>query len=284
MAGLPHNPTQLVFSGGGLRCFWQGGFMSVLGQDRSFRPERITGVSGGALAGAAWIAGLERRLLDEMCAEFDKQDSNLDLFDPDEDGITPHQRLYCEVVDRIIDAEAAQKIAEGPQFQILLAFPPETGFPTLTGMGMAATYEAELHLVNSPHFSWAEKFGLTSTLVDANQAARDGDLVNLICAAAVIPPVFEPPLWHGRRVVDGGMASQAPLPEPDEGETLVLLTRDYRRLPEVEGRTYIAPSSETPADKIDFTSPEKLKDTWAHGEADARRILDDTTDINPTVA
>lgn len=138
---------------------------------------------------------------------------------------------------------------------------------------MALAYEAELHTVNSPHFSWAEKLGLSAHLVDANQAAREGKLVELISAAAVIPPVFEPPLWNDRRVVDGGMASQAPLPEPDEGVTMVLLTRDYKRLPQVEGRHYIAPSQETAADKIDFTDPQKLRDTWAQGERDAKRLL-----------
>ncbi|WP_335947780.1 patatin-like phospholipase family protein [Salipiger bermudensis] len=274
MTALPKDPAQIVFSGGGLRCFWQGGFLTTLCQHRTLAPKRLTGVSGGALAGAAFLTGNERRLLDEMCAAFEKQDSNLDLFQPDENGITPHQELYCEVVGRVMDDEAARKIAEGPQFQILIAHPPDTGVPTLTGSAMAMAYEAELHTVNSPHFSWAEKLGLTSHLVDANQAAREGKLVELISAAAVIPPVFEPPLWNDRRVVDGGMASQAPLPEPDEGVTMVLLTRDYKRLPEVEGRHYIAPAQETAADKIDFTDPQKLRDTWAQGERDAQRLLD----------
>lgn len=61
-----------------------------------------------------------------MCAAFETQDSNLDLFKPDENGITPHQELYCEVVARVMDDAAAQKIADGPQFQILIAHPPET--------------------------------------------------------------------------------------------------------------------------------------------------------------
>lgn len=275
MTVIPDNPEQVVFSGGGLRCFWQGGFMSVLGRHRTLSPRRVTGVSGGALAGAAWLSGNESRLLDRMCAAFDSQDSNLDLFAPDENGITPHQQLYCRIVGEVIDDAAAQAIADGPQFQILVAHPPDNRLHTLTGMAMAAVYEAELHTVNSPHFSWAQKLGLTSHLVDAGQAARDGRLVELISAAAVIPPVFEPPLWGGRRVVDGGMADQAPMPEPDEGTTLVLLTRDYDRLPQIAGRHYIAPSGETPADKIDFTDPQKLRDTWKQGERDATRYLFD---------
>ncbi len=277
MTKIPQDPQQIVFSGGGLRCFWQGGLMTRLEQARSFAPARVTGVSGGALAAAAWIAGVERRLLDTMCAAFEKRDHNLDLFAADEHGITPHQRLYCRVVDEVLDKDAARKVAEGPGLQILIAHPPETGMPRLTGTALAAAYEMELHSVGSPHFDWAEKMGLSAKLVDANQAARDGKLVDLVSAAAVIPPVFEPPLWDGRPVVDGGMADQAPMPDPDEGETMVLLTRAYSRLPEIENRTYLWPSKETPADKIDFTDPQKLRDTWALGERDAAAFLHENT-------
>ncbi len=115
---------------------------------------------------------------------------------------------------------------------------------------------------------------MTALLVDANAAARAGKLCDLVAAAAVIPPIFEPPLWNGRPVIDGGMTDQAPLPVPDTGETLVLLTRTYDRQPKVDGRTYVAPSSETPADKIDFTDASKLRRTWDQGVADARRLLD----------
>ncbi|MGK7651463.1 patatin-like phospholipase family protein [Roseovarius sp. B08] len=273
MMKLPDNPPQIVFSGGGLRCFWQGGFITRLEQERKFTPKRVTGVSGGALAGAAWIAGIERRLLDEMCDAFEKRDHNLDLFAADEEGITPHQRIYCDVVETVLDKAACARVADGPAFQIQIAHPPSTDNPTMTGTALAAAYEAELHVKGSPHFDWAEKMGLAAQLVDANQAARDGRLVELVNAAAVIPPVFEPPLWGDRRVVDGGMADQAPLPEPDEGETLVLLTRQYRKLPDVPGRVYVWPSEETPADKIDFTDPQKLRETWSLGQQDAEAYL-----------
>ena len=261
-------PRQLVFSGGGLRCFWQGGFMETLGRHAAIAPERVAGVSGGALSAATHVAGRERKLLDAMCDAFEAQDSN--LFDREKGGISPHQRIYCEVVSRVLDEEAARLVAEGPQTQILIAHPPASGLPKLSGVAATVAYEAELHLVNSPHFSWAARLGLDCSLVDARAAAREGRLVDLVCAAAVIPPVFEPPDWDGRPVVDGGMADQAPMPEPDEGETLVLLTRRYRKLPQVPGRRYVMPSDETPADKIDFTDPDKLRRTWDQGTRDAK--------------
>ncbi|MBB3713122.1 putative acylesterase/phospholipase RssA [Limimaricola variabilis] len=272
-------PRQLVFSGGGLRCFWQGGFMEVLGRHTAIAPERITGVSGGALSAATHVAGCERKLLDAMCDAFEEQGSN--LFDPDGEGISPHQRIYCKVVSKVLDEAAARRVAEGPQLQILIAHPPAGGLPKISGVAATLAYEAELHLINSPHFSWAAKLGLDCDLVDARQAARDGQLVDLVCAAAVIPPIFEPPDWDGRPVVDGGMADQAPMPEPDTGETLVLLTRRYRKLPEVPGRRYVMPSDETPADKIDFTDPDKLRRTWDQGMRDAEVFCDELGLLDP---
>lgn len=272
---LPDSPKQIVFSGGGLRCFWQGGLITELGRHMTIAPERATGVSGGALAGAAFLAGRAERLLDEMCAAFEDRDRNFDPFAPDTKGLTPHQQVYSRVVREVLDEEASRRIADGPAFEVLIAHPPEDGLPAgLSGTAMTAAYEAELHIVGSPHFNWAEKVGLGTERVDANAAARQGRLAELVEAAAAIPPIFDPPRWNGRAVVDGGMADQAPVPEPDEGPTLILLTRRYDRIPDHPRRIYLQPADETPADKIDFTDPKKLRDTWAQGERDARRLLD----------
>ena len=267
---------QLVFSGGGTRCFWQGGFLHVLRTELEIDPERICGVSGGALSGSTFIVHRGLRLLEEMTAAFAEQDRNFDwneLTDP-ETGQTPHQRIYRNVVSSVLDKEAQRQIAAGPSYQVLIAHPPDDDWDSLTGSAATLAYEAELHLVSSPHFDWAEQGGLSTTLVDARAAAAEGRLVDLVCAAATIPPLFDIPRWDGRPVIDGGMADQAPMPDPDLGRTLVLLTRRYDSVPEVEGRLYVTPSEETPADKIDFTDPEKIRRTWDMGERDARAFLD----------
>lgn len=267
--------SQLVFSGGGLRCFWQGGFMDVVRDALDLDPARITGVSGGSMSAAGYIAHRGHAILDRMCEAFANTESNVNVDDFDDDhGRTPHQRIFHEVLNDVFDARAMQAIADGPQFQIMIAHPPTDQGPGLSGTAATLAYEAELHLVNSPHFSWAETFGLGKELVDARQASADGRLTELIEAAVTIPPVFRTLEWNGEPVVDGGMADQAPMPEPDEGRTLILLTRHYRRLPEVPERTYVSPSEETPADKIDFTDPEKLRKTWELGQRDGRLFLE----------
>lgn len=265
---------QLVFSGGGLRCFWQGGFLDVVGGPLGLDPVRITGVSGGALSACCHVAGRGREMLDRMCDAFAANPSNVAWDSFDDDGMTPHQRLYRTCVDEVLDATARRRIAEGPSLHILLGHPPLSGAPKLSGTAATLAYEAELHTIGSPHFNWAQTIGLETSWVDARTAARDGTLTDLVAAAAVIPPVFEPPKWQGRPVVDGGMADQAPMPEPDEGTTLILLTRHYDGLRPRPGRAYLEPSAPCPADKIDFTDPAKLRDTWSSGEADGRTYLE----------
>ena len=115
---------------------------------------------------------------------------------------------------------------------------------------------------------------METTRVSMREVARAGRLTDLVCAAATIPPVFDLPRWDGRPVIDAGMSGHAPIPEPDQGPTLILLTRRYRNLPEEAGRTYVQPSEAVPADKIDFTDPAKLRRTWDQGEADARAHLE----------
>jgi predicted acylesterase/phospholipase RssA len=267
---------QLVFSGGGTRCFWFGGFLEVVQAPLGLTPKRIAGVSGGALSAACYIAGRERKLLSVMGAAFDGLDRNIRLHKIDEqEGVTPHQRIYREVVSETLDAEAVEAIADGPIFEVLLAHPPSTNFPKLSTAPMMLAYQLELAIRSNPHMGWPELLGVRQVLADGRQAARDGRLVDLICNAAVIPPVFNVQRWDGEHVIDGGMASKAPIPHETSRRTLILLTRIYRNAPaQADGRIYVMPSRETPADKIDFTSREKIERTWELGARDARRFLD----------
>jgi len=74
--------------------------------------------------------------------------------------------------------------------------------------------------------------------------------------------------------LDAGTCDNAPLPRPDDGATLILLTRRYRNTPHHEQRLYLAPSDATPADKIDFTSRQKIEDTWEMGRKDGQAFIE----------
>ena len=266
----PNLFDQLVFSGGGTRCFWQGGFMEVCEEPLGLKPKRMAAVSGGALSACCHIGGRDRALLDIMGSAFADQDRNVTLGKSD---ATPHQGLYREVVTDALTDEAQARVADGPPLQILLAAPPRR-LPLKAGALLAlALYEIDRHARSSPHMALPVTIGTRPILVDANQAARDGRLIDLVCAAAVIPPVFDLATWEGTRVMDAGTCDNAPMPDPDQGKTLILLTRKYRNTPEQPDRLYVAPSGETPADKIDFTDKEAIEETWRLGREDGQAFL-----------
>ncbi|QFT77280.1 patatin-like phospholipase family protein [Erythrobacter sp. THAF29] len=261
----------LAFSGGGIRCFWHGGFLSVLEQEIDLEPEIVTGVSGGALSAAAWISGRETLLKDLMREAFGINDANVEA--SSHGMITPHEDLYRAVVSTLLDKEALQRIADGPRFELLLSCPPHLMPGTVATLLYGALYKLDEAIRSDPRLVLPGKAGLGACVADARAAARAGTLVNLVCAAATIPPVFEMSRWGGRRVLDGAFVSKVHLPDDRPRNTLALLTKRYGKLKGSEHITFVSPGNEVAADKIDFTDPDKIELTWQQGEADARRWL-----------
>ncbi|MEE4211067.1 MAG: patatin-like phospholipase family protein [Parvularcula sp.] len=275
MAFDPSSFDQVVFSGGGTRCFWHGGFLYEAGSCEDFRPERICGVSGGALSAAAWISGNDERCKRIMGDIFQRNERNIDL---DSSNLTPHQELYREAVSGTLPAQAIEAICEGPQFQIILGCPPRYIPTRLFAALCAASYKIEQIITDNPRLGITRLLGLEGVLIDAREAAREGRLVDLICAAATIPPVFDIPRWNGRDVIDGAMVTKAPYPDPDEGRTLVLMTKPYGDKPKDPDKMFVVPSQAVEADKIDFTDRDKIEKTWEQGRKDAREFLDRQSD------
>jgi hypothetical protein len=88
-----------------------------------------------------------------------------------------------------------------------------------------------------------------------------------------MPPFSE--RRNGKPGVYAGIPDQAPRPEPDRGRTLIPLTRPYRRIPDHPHGLFVKPSGDKPADKLDFTGPEKMRSTWSAGCRDTETFLRD---------
>jgi hypothetical protein len=288
----PGTIRQLIFSGGGVRCFWQGGFMEVVREPLQLQPDRITGVSGGVLSAVCFIADCGPRCLEVMGSAFDRETEKSVTLKRILNGTLPQGRIYREVVSELVDKQVSEAIAEGPQFQVPLARPP-AWLPLRTGAYLAMlAYKIDQWTRSNPHMILPYKLGSRRLLVDARLAARNGQLVDLICAAATIPPAFEFMDWpegSHRKVMDAGTIDNVPRPEPDEGRSLILMTRHYRSLDTSPDNTHVEPSAPVPASKLDFTSRDKIERTWLLGARDgaeflARNGLDDSgaANIGPT--
>ena len=272
--------TQVVFSGGGLRCFWHGGWMRVVDDaGQAPDPARVTGVSGGALSASAWLAGQEDWLFERFSRALRANDANVTLDDlDDEDGRSPHQRVYEAIVEDVIDAKAQSRIAEGPQFQISVSTTGDGAGSTLKALAAGTIYQVEQMLAPTPRPRASSYAGVEQRLIDARRAARDGTLPDLIRMAATVPPAFRPDHWGDEPIYDGGMVDKAPLPDPDMGRTLALLTKRFKSLPDDPHVHWVQPSDPVlDGSKLDFTDPDLLHQAWRLGEEDGRRWLAERT-------
>lgn len=148
--------------------------------------------------------------------------------------IISSMRAWCATCSHEASCE---RIAQGPPFEILLTALPAK-LPTWLGATLTlALREADNTICSAPHGRFAEAAGAHELRIDGRKAAREGHLADLVCLAAMIPPVFDIGTWKGEEIVDAGTLDNAPIPEPDEDCTLVLLTLSYRNLPETDRRT-----------------------------------------------
>ena len=74
---------------------------------------------------------------------------------------------------------------------------------------------------------------------------------------------------------DGGLVDNVPVAplvpvEREGGRTLVLLTRRYRNIPEVAGRTYVQPSEPIPISQFDIRNAEGFRLAYELGLKDGR--------------
>ncbi|WP_316014536.1 patatin-like phospholipase family protein [Roseobacter sp. HKCCA0434] len=261
----------LVFGGGGTRCFWHGGYLTTLAPILA-PTRRINAVSGGVLSALAHVTGQEHRLLFIAGRAFERlQDRGGNLRFRNllkAEALLPHQDTYREIVATLMDSpDAVAAVADGPEFTVHLAKPSRIG-----NLATIAVYGAEVPLRGTPHVRGAQRLGAKLLTVDARQAARDGRIVDLTVAAAASAPVFAKHFWDDQRVMDGGVLDNAPAFD-DSDDQLLLVTRCYPNLPEVAGRTYALPGRDIETFKLDFTDREGIEAAWELGEKDAEVFL-----------
>lgn len=246
--------------------------MEAAGRRFTFDADRITGSSGGALSAAAWIAGRETFLFDRFARAVTRTDRNVTFEDIGKDhGRSPHQRVYEAIVEDVIDAAAQTRIGNGPAFQISVSTTGDSSAATVRALAAGTIYQVEQVLAPTPRPRLSSIAGVDQRMIDARRAARDGTLPDLIRMAATVPPAFRPDDWDGEPIYDDGMVDKAPLPIPDEGQTLVLLTKRFRNQPDNDPDRidYIQPSeSVLSGSKLDFTEPALLREAWDQGLQD----------------
>lgn len=263
----------IVFAGGGNRCFWQAGFWSVAAAGLGLQPSGVVSVSAGSAMACALFAGTFERGFagfKQAIAENPRNLywSNLLRKRP----VFPHGGLYRNAILASIDACALARLHQGPDIFVLVACPPPWAvgrMALLLGM-VAAGLDACNHQVLHPRAG--RRVGFKPLYLSVRECATPAELADLIIASSCIPPLTPQARRQGLAIFDGGLVSNVPtdgVPHKN-AQTLVLLTRQFNTLPTVAGHTYVQPSQPIPAGVWDYTNEAALQATYELGRRDAQ--------------
>ena len=268
--------NNVVFAGGGNRCFWQAGFWQSIENELEKQPENIASVSAGSAISCSLFSGCFDTVYETTLDVMAKNKKNrywTNLLSPQ--PIHPHETLYRYIIDKSIDAEGLSKLHTGPKNHILLAnIPSWLGPRSSTFVGISA-YQLEKKLFHPVHPRLGRKLGFTSQFVTVQECQTVRSLNDLILSSSCTPPLTPLMYRAGKPVLDGGMIDNIPIHGVSAypGNTLVLCSRPYKKFPTIEGRTYVAPSRPVPAKSWDYTNPKAVQETYLLGKQDGLNFL-----------
>ena len=271
----------VVFAGGGIRCFWQAGFWSEVAVPLNIHPEKVAAVSAGAAMACMIFAGLWEETLDlfKLATGHNRRNiypANIFRNAP----VFPHAAMYRKAILEVIDMKSIQRIHRGPDIRIQIVrlprwFGPYTG--TLAGF---LAYQLEKSFYRPVHPKLGRGIGFIPEVISVRDCRTPEALADLILASSCTPP-FTPVLnYNGFPVLDGGIVDNVPVTAigSAEGNTLVLLTRSYPKVPAIAKRTYVQPSEPISVSKWDYTNPAGLQAAFDLGCHDGRIFVQTTRD------
>lgn len=264
----------IAYAGGGNRCYWQGGFWEAAAPRLGLAPTRIVGVSAGAWAACYSLLGVGPRVRERVIEGCSQGVPNLDVAAWRRGGrLFPVADLYRALIAEILDADAFARLKAGPEILIAVARRPRRlPLPVAIPLGIL-TYQLEKALAAPVHPRGGRALGFTADFVPVSRLASPEELVGALIATASVPPIMPVGLVGGLPALDGGLVDNVPVEplvevEARGGRTLVLLTRRYRRHPQVRGRTYVQPSRRIAVGQFDLTRPQAIAEAYALGLSD----------------
>jgi hypothetical protein len=264
----------MSFPGGGNRCYWQGGFFEALAERFDLAPTLAVGVSAGAFAGIYSLLGIGPKVRAAVLPACGPHRKNFD-FSAWRRGepLCPIGPMYRAYLDTLFDSSALARLQQLTDFQVALTRLPR-GMPPLLGAALGiGAYQLEKRLFQPAHPRFGRRLGFTAEFIRVRAMTAPQELADAVMASGGVPPFMPITQVGGRPAFDGGLFDGVPVTplaavEAAGGRSLVLLTRLYRRLPQVPGRTYVQPSRRIPVKQFDLTDPDGIRDAYELGLKD----------------
>jgi hypothetical protein len=183
--------------------------------------------------------------------------------------------MFRELLTQTIDAAALAQLNATTDFRIALSRLPRGVSPALgAALGIGA-YQIEKKLFHPVHPRFGRVLGFRSEFATARTMDRPEQLRDALMASSCVPPFMPVTLVNGTPAFDGGLVDNVlvePLDQVERsgGRTLVMLTRVYKTVPAVHGRTYVQPSCAIEVGQFDITNPGGIRRAYELGVADGR--------------
>ena len=277
------NPfDQVVFAGGGNRCWWQAGWWDTVAPELHLRPRVIAGISAGAATACMIYAHDSHQTMDYYRAVLAGNRRNAywgNLLR--NERVFPHYGIYRTALLTIFADGRLAHLQQAPEIRIGVAHIPRWSGPRLAVAAGLLAYNIDKHVLKTLHPRLGRKLGFRPEFVRAQDCASPDQLADLLLQSASTPP-FTPVLRrHGRPVLDGGLVDNVPVDALDAapGNVLVLVTRRYprpRRFVLEEGgqrRLYLQPSERVPISSWDYTRPDAMTHAYELGRRDGETFL-----------
>jgi hypothetical protein len=264
----------VVFAGGGNRCYWQGGFYEAAAPRLRLAPGLVVAASAGAFAAAYSLLGIGPEVRSRV---YDGCGPHLKNFDVAAwrrgEPLCPVGPLYNQLLAQTIDDAALARLNAITDLQIAVTRMPR-GWPALAGamLGIGA-YQLEKHLLHPVHPRLGRALGFRPEFVAVRDLPDPRAVHDVLMASSGVPPFMPLTLVNGTPAFDGGLVDNVPVEplapiESAGGRTLVLLTRLYKNIPDVAGRSYVQPSQKINLSQFDITSPDGIRAAYELGVKD----------------
>ena len=270
----------IVFAGGGNRCWWQAGVVEVLSQHRCWQAQRLIGASAGAGIATAFATGRLQESLASAVQRFNATARNFEwreLLKGQRPFMMP--RIYPDWIGSFLDASDLEKLKERQLKIDVVITRPIAFLPlTLSTLLALALYASEKFWLKNFHARLPHHLGFRAEYLDLTQSANLMDARTLLMASAAAVPITPVHHINGRAALDGGFYDSIPLPQDrqNDRETLVLLTRHRADLPQIfthQQRVYLQPAQSVAAINMDCTSGTNVQLTYAQGRSEALALI-----------
>ncbi len=269
--------TTIVFAGGGCRCLWQVGFLTEAEPAAGIVPDEIVAASAGAAMACIYYAGRA----DVALAAFKKATArNRKNFYPSRwlqgRPAFPHYAMYRDLMLASLDAEALTRLRNGPDIRIAISRPPASMGPKTAALAGIVAYLIDKRVYGGVHPRLPARLGFRPEILSVRNCDTPESLADLVLASSCTPPFTPIVRVCGQTALDGGLYDNVPAyaVSKKDDPCLVLLTRRYKEsaIPKIPGRLYLQPSQPLPISKWDYTSPDKMQETFDIGRKDGERF------------